>query len=1180
MERFIDAACVTEDNLFERAGVSEKKEGGRSSPPFSLDSFGFPSVANTEHRSSSSSSRRSNSKSSMTRSGSNKKEKKDWAQRQIAHAYEEHSSIIKKLRTELDESKWREKALLEQFSLKFKELKRTTSSTSLSAGGDRGGSSGSGIIRRNDKSSNSSDLSLHSSGSFDHEMPMDEMAHIARRERSERTMEHIEQKRKMEAFKRKADSDINKLRIKNQAQVREIEIALKLKVAEIERIKKKAQDVVQERNYYKKQNEVISLVSASPNQHGRGRGHEHEALSPAAISMGESTADGTFDTDTTGSPVHSFTNMSVPQSEDDGQGQGASLLTHRNSKVTPLQRLRAANARKGNPRTPMAEINPLGSITATQPISPITPQISDTKKSQDHDDDEDEDDDSADPKTPSSRPSRLTKLFDAMTTPNYVSFEKIAQAIEILVVEDDNEYDGESHNNEDTKSSECSSSKSLEDLKLEQEEKKLVLSIKKIFEKSTQGHIDLIDSLQHELQETNIELEMGESKASDLAQNLEKRNDLISDLENELSIVNDSAKNTDALYGMLQMVADDQKTNIVDYTAWKETMKKMEIERETLRTENADSQMEHDAAISAIQRVMADVTAEKEQVVEEMVSKISSLATENTLLKKAIDPSCDSLDRTTVSVNEEELLNLRKNAKRCATLDEQITAVRYELDNANVQNEQLRQHITELKLSEEENQSLREELMIAQETLQLRKEESNNQMNELEVSNDDMSSLIENMKEQMSQKEEIREKLLPEMIEQERTISALLKEIKSKQEKITHLEADLDTAAEVLQTAKTVHAREQRLEDELTDLRLLLEKEMAEKGMLKKEVNSQKDLEAKLKSLRMEIIEMKEEKLTLKTKVQVAETSLERSNRIMSLMQETSDTDGTACQAVLDLKEQLREEQDLHDQLNQLCSNDGHMIVQKLSRKVHTTLCLLETGVLGVSGRANKTSLSKFDFSVGTSPKEELLERSLKIQRVENDRIRKNIAEIKSAKDEESNAFETELQSLKAQFKMQIAMAGRKDEEIKTLRAGLKDSQCGYISDDDSDSEAGGDVGVASASLAIHVSKKSADEGIASMCSKLQEEKEKAEQNAKENAESLANAKLIISSIETSNKTMVSDLKLRLNESNAVIVSLLDQNKKYEQSSKQVQNELEQLRTVKKQIESELQSLPKKEMEG
>merc|ERR1711865_322449 len=106
---------------------------------------------------------------------------------------------------------------------------------------------------------------------------------------------------------------------------------------------------------------------------------------------------------------------------------------------------------------------------------------------------------------------------------------------------------------------------------------------------------------------------------------------------------------------------------------------------------------------------------------------------------------------------------------------------------------------------------------------------------------------------------------------------------------------------------------------------------------------------------------------------------------------------------------------------------------------------------------------------------------------------------------EESNAFETELQSLKAQFKMQIAMAGRKDEEIKTLRAGLKDSQCGYISDDDSDSEAGGDVGVASASLAIHVSKKSADEGIASMCSKLQEEKEKAEQNAKENAESLAN---------------------------------------------------------------------------
>ncbi len=61
---------------------------------------------------------------------------------------------------------------------------------------------------------------------------------------------------------------------------------------------------------------------------------------------------------------------------------------------------------------------------------------------------------------------------------------------------------------------------------------------------------------------------------------------------------------------------------------------------------------------------------------------------------------------------------------------------------------------------------------------------------------------------------------------------------------------------------------------------------------------------------------------------------------------------------------------------------------------------------------------------------------------------------------------------------------------------------------------------------------------------------------------------------------MVSDLKLRLNESNEVIVPLLDQNKKYEQSSKQVQNELEEVRTAKKQIESELQSLSKVETEG
>ena len=54
---------------------------------------------------------------------------------------------------------------------------------------------------------------------------------------------------------------------------------------------------------------------------------------------------------------------------------------------------------------------------------------------------------------------------------------------------------------------------------------------------------------------------MGESKASELAHNLQTTH--------ELSIVNDSAKNT--------VAADDQKTNIVDYANWKETLRKMEM---------------------------------------------------------------------------------------------------------------------------------------------------------------------------------------------------------------------------------------------------------------------------------------------------------------------------------------------------------------------------------------------------------------------------------------------------------------------------------------------------------------------------------------------------------------------------------------------------------------------------
>jgi len=289
------------------------------------------------------------------------------------------------------------------------------------------------------------------------------------------------------------------------------------------------------------------------------------------------------------------------------------------------------------------------------------------------------------------------------------------------------------------------------------------------------------------------------------------------------------------------------------------------------------------------------------------------------------------------------------------------------------------------------------------------------------------------------------------------------------------------------------------------------------------------------------------------------------------------------------LKDQLKEEQELHHELRRCCDKYGLTIVEKLSQKAHTTLCLLETGVLGVTGECNASAMAMFDFSKNTSPKEQLLEKSLMIQRTENERIRKNIAEINSARDEESKTLRTQLKTIKADLQTKLELLEKKEEEIIDIQELLekkeeviidfqekwKDSALGYISGDDSDCE-DDEEGLSSPTnlnVSVHVSKKSTDEEIAKMCQELQEAKEKAEREAKEKAESLANAKMIISSIETSNKKMVSDLKSRLHDSNAAIVSLLDQASKREQDSAQMKAEIEQLRTAKREIETQLDLL-------
>lgn len=87
--------------------------------------------------------------------------------------------------------------------------------------------------------------------------------------------------------------------------------------------------------------------------------------------------------------------------------------------------------------------------------------------------------------------------------------------------------------------------------------------------------------------------------------------------------------------------------------------------------------------------------------------------------------------------------------------------------------------------------------------------------------------------------------------------------------------------------------------------------------------------------------------------------------------------------------------------------------------------------------------------------------------------------------------------------------------------------------------------------------------------------KDKAEKEAKDNAERLANAKVIISSLEQSNKTMTEDLKSRWHDSNAAIVSLLDQSGKHEKETEELKSNIDKLKIEKTAVERELKRMKK-----
>jgi chromosome segregation ATPase len=215
------------------------------------------------------------------------------------------------------------------------------------------------------------------------------------------------------------------------------------------------------------------------------------------------------------------------------------------------------------------------------------------------------------------------------------------------------------------------------------------------------------------------------------------------------------------------------------------------------------------------------------------------------------------------------------------------------------------------------------------------------------------------------------------------------------------------------------------------------------------------------------------------------------------------------------------------------------------------------------------------------------LEEALRKQHQEIKRMRAHMHGQNTNQGETDEQLRAEVVSLRQQCSTNMEVLAKKERELSVLRSSLSvdDNETGYISDDasdDDDDEGEGDSSMPSPAdldsygpaeaeaFATILSQTSGGaevkgrtrelEVLKSQLLKALNEKEAAGKDLEAEQESLANAKMIISSLEKANKGMMEDLRSRLQDSNTAIASLLDKSMEHEKNAEKYQKEVEALK--------------------
>ena len=559
----------------------------------------------------------------------------------------------------------------------------------------------------------------------------------------------------------------------------------------------------------------------------------------------------------------------------------------------------------------------------------------------------------------------------------------------------------------------------------------------------------------------------------------------------------------------------------------------------------AKCQTDHERAIRAIQRVLADVNEQKEEQVEALQARIKELQDE---MEKKEGETAQN-----VKPDSADVATLRARAQRAFQLESEMEELKNSLTRAEEDRDQLQQ---EIEKKGGMIVVLEQELSVIKIALQNAKEKETGYE---EVIARQRSQLAEEVKNRYATSD-----------------ATSLDEIESLRRKLEEKTRSLENAKALITSLEIANG------SMALDLRAKLKGKDEQVLVLKSEAADRRRM---MDSLATELKDLQTVKIgSVETGAKIQESMLLLSDKLENAIGELQ-TATVVFESNGDGNDQVMDEISLilSDTLAAIKSSlaaveSGSIIDSHVDRQSRSVNRVNDMPTRDVMEKCKKMD-SKLRLMEVALKK---AEGEISIVKLQNERLQ-------LSKDQEEAKLQEEIKLLRNECKAHLETLEKKKQELQVLRDSLEVGDgVGYISGDESDEEeegeqeAGTTIATSQDALATLLARGGVDmadtvnaaelDKMKSELKKVDRERQKAKEALKTEQESLANAKMIISSLEKANKTMLEDLRSRLQDSNTAIAALLDKSMVNEKLSNDLKEELEKVKKEKEAADAEHQA--------